>query len=62
MRNKVQEVRWEKNWSQMQLSQKSTVPQSVICDIENNNRDPHISTALKLARALSVSVESLFQL
>lgn len=62
MENRLQKARWEKNWSQSQLARISKVPQSVICEIENNNRNPKLSTALKLASALSMAVESLFQL
>lgn len=62
MKNELQKARWEKNWTQAQLARISGVPQSVICAIENNNKDPRLSTAMKLARALSRSVESLFSL
>ena len=62
MENKLQTARWEKNWTQAQLARISGVSQSVICEIENNRKDPRLSTALKLAHALSQSVESLFSL
>ena len=62
MKNNLQEIRWEKNWSQKYLSIRSRVPQSVISDIENNNKAPNVLTALKLAKALSVRVEDIFML
>lgn len=62
MNNNLQEVRWEKNWSQSQLSRISGVPQSVISAIENKNSIPSVQTALKLARALSINVEDIFPL
>lgn len=62
LKNRLQEIRWEKNWSQGQLSRISGVPQSVISVIENNNEIPSLMTALKLAKALSVSVEDIFTL
>lgn len=63
MKNKLQELRWKRNWSQNQLAIRSNVSQSVISSIENNQLDnPRIMTALKLAKALSVSVEDIFQL
>lgn len=62
MENYVQKVRWEKNWSQGQLARISKVSQSTICDIENGNRIPNLETALKLSKALSQSVDSLFKL
>lgn len=61
MKNKLQELRWEKNWSQNQLSIKSGVPQSAISIIENNmSENPGVFTALRLSRALSVTVEDIF--
>lgn len=63
MKNKLQELRWEKNWSQNQLSIKSGVPQSAISIIENNmSENPGVFTALRLSRALSVTVEDIFML
>ena len=61
MKNRLQETRWEKNWSQNQLSIRSGVPQSVISIIENNmTENPGVFTALRLSRALSVTVEDIF--
>lgn len=63
MKNRLQEMRWEKNWSQAQLALRSNVPRSTIGAIENNPlEDPHTSTAIKLAHALGVSVEDIFKL
>lgn len=62
MKNNLQKVRWEKNWSQKYLSMRSKVPQSVISEIENGNETPSVLTALKLAKALSVKVEDIFML
>ena len=63
MKNCLQELRWKRDWSQTKLSIRSNVPQSVISSIENNQlENPRVSTALKLAKALSVSVEDIFQL
>lgn len=62
MKNKLQEIRWAKNWSQNQLSIKSGVSQSVISSIENNIKEPGVYAVLRLAQALSVTVEGIFQL
>lgn len=63
MENKLQELRWKKDWTQKQLSIRSNVPQSVISSIENNQMEnPRIYTAIKLARAFSVSVEDIIKL
>lgn len=61
MKNRLQEIRWKKNWSQNQLSIRSGVPQSVISIIENDmTENPGVFTALRLSRALSVTVEDIF--
>lgn len=61
MKNRLQEMRWEKNWSQAQLAMRSNVPRSTIGYIENNQfENPHVYTAIKLAHALGVSVEDIF--
>ena len=63
MLNRLQELRWDKNWSQAKLSMRSNVPRSTISDIENNQfENPGVYTAIKLARALGVSVEDIFKL
>ena len=61
MRNRLQELRWEKDWSQEQLARKSGVRRKNIADIENGFvKAPSVYTALKLAKALSVTVEDIF--
>lgn len=63
MKNNLQKIRWDKNWSQLQLSMKSGVSQSAISEIENNiDSNPSVYTALRLAKALSVTVEDMFTL
>lgn len=63
MRNRLQELRWEKDWSQEQLSRRSGVSRKNISNIENGvTQDPSVYTALKLAKALSVLVEDIFTL
>lgn len=61
MKNRLQELRWNKGWSQSQLSRISGVSQSVISEIENDiEENPRVYTAIRLAHALSVSVEDIF--
>lgn len=59
-KNKVQEYRWKRGWSQEQLARKSGVPRSTIHAVENGIRVPSVHIALKLAAAFSVSVNDLF--
>lgn len=61
MKNKLQEIRWERNLSLRQLSAKSGVSRSVINGLENSEMsNPTVRTALRLANAFGVSVEELF--
>lgn len=61
MKNKLQEIRWERNLSLRQLSAKSGVSRSVINGLENSEMsNPTVRTALRLANAFDVSVEELF--
>lgn len=61
MKNRLKELRWEKNWTQTQLARLSGVPQPDIYKIENGiHANPGVYTALRLAKALSVSVEDIF--
>lgn len=61
MKNRLQELRWEKDWSQEQLSRRSGVSRKTIEHIENGNiKSPSVYTALLLAKSLSVSVEDIF--
>ena len=61
MKNRGQELRWEKDWSQEQLARRSGVSRKNIEHIENGTvNSPSVYTALKLAKALSVLVEDIF--
>ena len=62
MKNRLQELRWKKNWSQLQLARISGVAQSQISRIENKEEIPNVLVALKLAKALRVKVEDIFTL
>ena len=63
MKNNLQQLRWEKNWSQQQLSLYSGVRKNLIGKIENGNVETStVRTALLLAQALKVSVEDIFSL
>ena len=60
--NHLQELRWKKEWSLATLSRRSGIPESTINAIENNERIPSVLIALKLAKALHVTVEDIFTL
>jgi transcriptional regulator with XRE-family HTH domain len=50
----------EKGWTQMQLSEKSGVPQGSISRFDKNTRH-EASHLFSIAKALGVSVEDLFE-
>ena len=50
----------ERGWTQMQLSEKSGVPQGSISRFDKNSRH-EASHLFSIARALGVSVEDLFE-
>ena len=61
LKNRLQELRWNKDWSQEQLSRRSGVSRKNIDNIENGvTQSPSVYTALRLAKALSVLVEDIF--
>lgn len=61
MKNNLQKLRWNKQWSQEQLAIYSGVNRSLIGKIENRDvKNPSVFTALLLAKSLGVTVEDLF--
>lgn len=63
MKNNLQELRWQNNLSQVNLSRRSGVKQQTISEIEiRPESNPSIQTALRLAKALKVPVDEIFSL
>ncbi len=61
MKNKVQKYRWDKGWTESQLSRKSGVSKSTINNLENGKTtNPSTEVAFRLADALGVDVRELF--
>jgi len=61
MRNRVQQYRWEKEWTEGQLAQRSGVSKSTINSLENGKTtNPSVDVAFRLADALGVDVRELF--
>lgn len=58
-KGRLRELREARGLSQSQLAQLVGVDQSDLSHIEAGRHDPRLDTALKLARALGVSVEEL---
>jgi putative transcriptional regulator len=62
LRNTLREARARRNLTQAELAEKAGVSRKTINTVENGVFIPSTVLALRLARALKVSVESLFQL
>jgi putative transcriptional regulator len=58
--NRVLEYRKQRGLTQVQLAAMSGVSLANICEIEKYRRSPTIRIAWRLARALGVSLDSLF--
>lgn len=60
MKIRLQEMRLRRGWNQRELSERSTVPQPMISEIETGTvPNPQINTMYKLARALKCTVDDL---
>lgn len=58
----IKDIRKKENVSLVMLERKSGVSKSHINDIENNNKAPTIIVAIKIAKALNVSVLDLYKI
>lgn len=58
---RIEYLRKQKNWSQEDLSLESNVNKNYICDLENGRRNPSLLILVRLAKALKISLQTLFQ-
>jgi transcriptional regulator with XRE-family HTH domain len=60
---KIREKRLEKGWTQLELAEKSGVPQTTISQIESGNRRyPTHENIKKIAKALEIKIEELSEI
>lgn len=62
LRNNLKTVMEAKGITEAELSGLTDMTQESINRLKNTDRDPRVSTALRIARALKVPVEKLFSL
>jgi len=62
MKNKLKELRKQKNLRQEDLALKLGVTRQTINAVENNKYNPTLELAMKLAKLLGTPVEEIFQL
>ncbi|QYJ00648.1 helix-turn-helix transcriptional regulator [Thalassovita mediterranea] len=60
MKNRMKELRTEREWSQAKLAELLGVSRQNIIAIEKEKYDPSLALALKIARLFETSVESIF--
>lgn len=60
-RPSVAQLRLRNGWSQAELARRAETSQSYIARLELGNVDPQISTAMKIAKVLGVSMDTLAQ-
>jgi len=56
----LRSYRAHKGWTQLNLAEKCALPRSYIADLENARRNPSLRTLLRLANAMRVPVQALF--
>lgn len=62
MKNRVPELRQQREWSQGELADKLGVSRQTINAIETEKYDPSLPLALKIARLFGQPVEKIFTL
>lgn len=60
MLNRLQEIRENKGFTQIELARLASVPQSAISEIETRGRIPRIDTAKKISDVLGVTIPYLW--
>ena len=58
---KLKELRKQRGWTQPVLAKKSGLSPGYIARVETGRHDPKLSTLVKLAKALGVTVSELLQ-
>ena len=60
MRNRVRELRLERNWTQKELGERLGMSRQAIIAIENERFDPSLRLAIRLSRLFKKRVEEVF--
>jgi putative transcriptional regulator len=60
VKNRLRELRAEKNWSQADLAERLGVSRQSVNAVETGRFDPSLPLAFKLAKLFRVSIESIF--
>ncbi|MFN2375598.1 MAG: helix-turn-helix transcriptional regulator [Candidatus Binatia bacterium] len=60
MKTKLSKILYDKGWTEMELSRRTGLAQSYINRVKNSRVVPTVRTALRICRALEVTVEDAF--
>ncbi len=60
MRNRLKDLRAERNWTQADLAQMVSVSRQTINAIEKGKFDPSLPTAFSLAKLFDLTIEEIF--
>lgn len=61
MKNRLKELRAEKNWSQGELADRLEVSRQTINAIETEKYDPSLPLAFKIAKLFKQPIEEIFE-
>lgn len=62
LKNRVRDIRKQRNLSQTQLEEIANIGRTTISNIETERYTPRVDVAMQLAQALGCTVEDLFML
>lgn len=60
MRNRIQDLRAERGWTQADVAQRVGVSRQTINAIETGKFDPSLPTAFRLARLFELRIDEIF--
>ncbi len=60
MKNRLEELRAQKGWTQQELADRTAVSRQTIISLEKGRYNPSILLAFRLARQFGVGIEELF--
>ncbi len=60
MKNRLEELRSQKGWTQQELADRTEVSRQTIISLEKGRYNPSIILAFRLARQFGVSIEDMF--
>jgi putative transcriptional regulator len=60
MKNRLKDLRAERNWTQADLAERVSVSRQTINAIEKGKFDPSLPTAFRLARLFNLKIEEVF--